>query len=80
MKTTFLPMQMFPVPPDSAQDFHKLGSKFLKAARIVFEKGNFPELDFPAFALVGQAIELFLKAYLLTKGLRVDELKKSDTI
>jgi HEPN domain-containing protein len=75
MKTEFLPMQMFPVPTDSARDFHKLGSKFLKAARIIFEK-NFPELDFPAFALAGQAIELFLKAYLLTKGLHVGELKK----
>jgi HEPN domain-containing protein len=73
---TFLPMQMFQVPTDSARDFYKLGSKFLKAARIIFEKGNFPELDFPAFALAGQAIELFLKAYLLTKGLHVDELKK----
>ena len=75
MTTTFSPMQMFRVPTDSASDFYKLGSKFLKAARIIFEKGNFPELDFPGYTLVGQAVELYLKAYLRTKGQSVDDLK-----
>ncbi|HEY3932007.1 MAG TPA: hypothetical protein VGM58_06510 [Verrucomicrobiae bacterium] len=69
-------MQMFSIPEYSARDFYKLGLKFLKAARIIFEKDdNFPELDFPGYALVGQAVELFLKAYLESKGRKVNELK-----
>lgn len=64
---------MFRVPTDSAHDFYKLGSEFLKAAHLVFEKS--PELDFPGYALIGQAIELYLKAYLRAKGQSVNDLK-----
>ena len=69
-----MPMQMNSVPEDSPRDFYKLGGKFLKAARIIFQK-DFPNLDFPAFALAGQAIELFLKAYLRTKGQSLGKLR-----
>jgi len=68
-----MPVPMFSVPADSAHDFYKLGSKFLEAARLVFEKSH--ELDFPGYALIGQAIELYLKAYLRAKGQSVDDLK-----
>jgi len=74
MKIISPPIQMFRVPDDSPGNFHKLGSQFLDAARLVFEKGKFAP-SFPAYALIGQAIELYLKAYLRGKGLPVGKLK-----
>lgn len=69
-----MPVQMFRVPKDSAHDFYQLASQFLNAAHLVFEKGGFAP-SFPAYALIGQAIELYLKAYLREKGRPVGKLK-----
>jgi hypothetical protein len=74
MTTAFFPVQMFPIPANSPHSFHKLGSEFLNAARLVFENGN-PDLHFPGYTLVAQAIELYLKAFLLAKGQNVNNLK-----
>jgi hypothetical protein len=66
MTTTSLPIPMSRVPRDSAHDFRQLGSEFLNAARLIFEKEKFMP-NFPGYALVGQALELYLKAYLREK-------------
>jgi len=63
---------MYRVPKDSAHNFHKLGSEYLNAAHLVFDKLG---PIFPGYTLIGQAMELYLKAFLRAKGLSVSKLK-----
>ncbi|MGA9453239.1 MAG: hypothetical protein WBW41_18070 [Verrucomicrobiia bacterium] len=64
---------MFRVPSNSARDFLKLGSDFQNAACVVFEKQGLG--SFPGYALVGQALELYLKAYLRAQGEGLKDVK-----
>jgi hypothetical protein len=62
------------IPKDSAHDLWKLGEEYRKAAQVVFREIG--PTSWPGNGLFGQAIELYLKAFLSAHGLVAAELKK----
>ena len=53
-----------------AQDYHV-------AARILHRSSEIDEYSMPAYSLIGQSIELSLKAFLRAKGVSMKELRSS---
>jgi hypothetical protein len=67
---------MYKLPPSSARHFWKLGSNYHEAAKLVFFAKEMPISNFPCYTLIGHALELYLKAYLRSKGEDINVLKK----
>jgi len=65
---------MHRLPIDSCRDFWQLASDYHNTANLVFEK-NKSISDFPRDALIGHALELYLKAYLRSQGDDIKALK-----
>jgi hypothetical protein len=63
-----------PLGPVSPRSFWALSEKFLKAAKIVGEQPQH-ELEWLMYFLICQALELYLKCLLRSKGVSVKDLK-----
>ena len=60
--------------PDSPHNFWALGEEFLKAAKIITDKHP-NEWNFPTYFLLCHALELYLKSFLRSKEVSVEDLK-----
>ena len=59
---------------DSGHDFAKLGNEFLQASKFIHEGfKNTPK--WPTYETAFQALENYLKAYLLNKGATLDQVR-----
>src|SRR6266481_3576396 len=60
---------------DSGHIFARLGDEYLQAAKFTNE--GFKEPKWPTFHMAFQALENYLKAYLLLKGVTLDHVRQN---